>query len=185
MAKSGKAVVVFHMTGCHACHDYLPRFKRVAVKYRPFVDIKQVNISHAANQDAADKYKINAAPTTVILDAKGKRKYSMAWVTSLPVSKDNVAEIVACGRARWKIENESFNVLKNHGAGIHKPARRNRPLLRVIHWGSPNASRNTPHALLRGSGRLLRPCCKRCKKSGDQNARIQSTNKKHRESPTG
>jgi len=32
----------------------------------------------------------------------------MAWVTSLPVSKDNVAEIVACGRARWKIENESF-----------------------------------------------------------------------------
>ena len=31
----------------------------------------------------------------------------MAWVTSLPVSKDNVAEIVACGRARWKIENES------------------------------------------------------------------------------
>ena len=39
----------------------------------------------------------------------------MAWVTSLPVSKNNVAEIVACGRARWKIENESFNVLKNHG----------------------------------------------------------------------
>ena len=39
----------------------------------------------------------------------------MAWVTSLAVSKDNVAEIVACGRARWKIENESFNVLKNHG----------------------------------------------------------------------
>ncbi len=37
-----------------------------------------------------------------ILDAKGKLKYSMAWVTSLPVSKDNVAEIVACGRARWK-----------------------------------------------------------------------------------
>ena len=50
-----------------------------------------------------------------IVDAKGKVKYSMAWVTSLPVSKSNVAEIVACGRARWKIENESFNVLKNHG----------------------------------------------------------------------
>jgi hypothetical protein len=50
-----------------------------------------------------------------IVDAKGKVTYSMAWVTSLPVSKNNVAEIVACGRARWKIENESFNVLKNHG----------------------------------------------------------------------
>ena len=50
-----------------------------------------------------------------ILDAKGKVKYTMAWVTSLPVSKHNVAEVVACGRARWKIENESFNVMKNHG----------------------------------------------------------------------
>ena len=36
---------------------------------------------------------------------RAKGKYSMAWVTSLPVSKDNVAEIVACARARWKIEN--------------------------------------------------------------------------------
>jgi len=50
-----------------------------------------------------------------ILDAKGRVKYSSAWVTSLAVNKDNVAEIVACGRARWKIENETFNVLKNHG----------------------------------------------------------------------
>jgi hypothetical protein len=50
-----------------------------------------------------------------ILDAKGRVKYSMAWVTSLPVSSGNVAEIAACGRARWKIENESFNVMKNHG----------------------------------------------------------------------
>jgi hypothetical protein len=50
-----------------------------------------------------------------ILDAKGRVKYASAWVTSLPVSKDNVAKIVACARARWKIENESFNVMKNHG----------------------------------------------------------------------
>jgi hypothetical protein len=47
-----------------------------------------------------------------IVDAKGKVKYSMAWVTSLPVSKDNVADIVACGRARWKIENELQRVEK-------------------------------------------------------------------------
>jgi hypothetical protein len=50
-----------------------------------------------------------------IVDAKGRVKYASAWVASLPVSKDNVAEIVACARARWKIENESFNVMKNHG----------------------------------------------------------------------
>jgi hypothetical protein len=50
-----------------------------------------------------------------IVDAKGRVKYSMAWVTSLAVTKNNVAEIAVCGRARWKIENESFNVMKNHG----------------------------------------------------------------------
>jgi len=50
-----------------------------------------------------------------IIDAKGRVKLSMAWVASLPVTKQNVAEIVACGRTRWKIENEGFNVMKNHG----------------------------------------------------------------------
>ena len=38
-----------------------------------------------------------------------------ALVTSLPVGKADVAEIIACGRARGKIENESFNVLENFG----------------------------------------------------------------------
>jgi hypothetical protein len=39
-------------------------------------------------------------------------------VTSLPVTRDNVVEIGACARARWKIENESFNVLKNNGYNL-------------------------------------------------------------------
>ncbi len=50
-----------------------------------------------------------------IFDAKGVVKYKTAFVTSLPVTRANVAEIAACGRSRWKIENESFNILKNHG----------------------------------------------------------------------
>jgi len=50
-----------------------------------------------------------------ITDNKGKIKYSTAFVTSLAVTKENVAEMVACGRARWKIENEGFNILKNNG----------------------------------------------------------------------
>ncbi len=50
-----------------------------------------------------------------ITDAKGKTTYQNAFVTSLTVTRDTVAEIVACARARWKIENESFNVLKSNG----------------------------------------------------------------------
>lgn len=53
-----------------------------------------------------------------IADAKGLVKYAMAFVPSLPVAKNNVAEIAACGRARWKIENEGFNVMKNHGYAL-------------------------------------------------------------------
>ena len=38
-----------------------------------------------------------------------------AFVTSLPVERANVAKLAECARARWKIENETFNVLKHHG----------------------------------------------------------------------
>ena len=50
-----------------------------------------------------------------ITDLKGKITYDSAFVTSLDITRDTVAEIVACARARWKIENESFNVLKSNG----------------------------------------------------------------------
>jgi hypothetical protein len=33
----------------------------------------------------------------------------------MPFDSKNVAKIVEAGRARWKIENGNFNVLKNQG----------------------------------------------------------------------
>src|ERR1700739_4778739 len=38
-----------------------------------------------------------------IIDRHGAVKYSVAWVTSLPVGKASVADIAACGRSRWQI----------------------------------------------------------------------------------
>ena len=38
-----------------------------------------------------------------------------SWVTDLHVSKRNVFHLMRGGRARWKIENETFNTLKNQG----------------------------------------------------------------------
>lgn len=52
------------------------------------------------------------------LIVEGKTTYHNSWVTDLPVNKDNVAELVKVGRARWKIENEGFNTLKNQGYHI-------------------------------------------------------------------
>lgn len=65
-------------------------------------------------REGKDAMAVNWIGVT-IADAKGKTTYEGAFVTSLPVTRQTVAEIAACARARWKIENESFNVLKNNG----------------------------------------------------------------------
>jgi hypothetical protein len=53
-----------------------------------------------------------------IVDAAGKVTYRNSFITDLPVDKGNVAELTDCGRARWKIENEAFNVIKNNGYNL-------------------------------------------------------------------
>ncbi len=47
-----------------------------------------------------------------IFNDKGNRTYHNSFVTALAVSADPVAELAAGGRARWKIENDTFDVLK-------------------------------------------------------------------------
>lgn len=42
-----------------------------------------------------------------------KGKTHWAWVTSIPLTRKNAMEVMKGGRARWKIENETFNTLKN------------------------------------------------------------------------
>ena len=39
------------------------------------------------------------------------------WITDMKVTKANVWRVMHAGRARWKIENETFNTLKNQGYG--------------------------------------------------------------------
>ena len=50
-----------------------------------------------------------------ISDAAGKVTYRNSFITNLGVHAGNAAELADCGRARWKIENETFNVLKTKG----------------------------------------------------------------------
>ncbi len=45
----------------------------------------------------------------------GKVIYRNAFATSLMIDDANIAELVASGRARWKIENENNNTLKTKG----------------------------------------------------------------------
>jgi hypothetical protein len=47
-------------------------------------------------------------------DKNGKTT-RFSWVTNLELNHKNLEHIMAMGRCRWKIENETFNTLKNQG----------------------------------------------------------------------
>lgn len=52
-----------------------------------------------------------------LTNAKGK-EMNFSWVTNIKVSTTNVLKLTQGGRARWKIENETFNALKNFGYNL-------------------------------------------------------------------
>ena len=61
-----------------------------------------------------------------IINANGATTYRNSFVTDLPVNSDHVVELAACGRARWKIENETLG-LKNKGYNLeHSSGHRKR-----------------------------------------------------------
>lgn len=45
----------------------------------------------------------------------GETLYHHTWITNLPITEQNLADMVRCGRAHWKVENENNNVLKTKG----------------------------------------------------------------------
>jgi hypothetical protein len=53
-----------------------------------------------------------------IRNAAGEVTYRNSFITDLPTDRDTVVELAACGRARWKIENENFNTLKTKGYNL-------------------------------------------------------------------
>ena len=65
-------------------------------------------------RDGDDALRVNWLEVTSARPG-GKVTYRGAFVTSLDVDRDNVAELADSARARWKIENETFNVPEQHG----------------------------------------------------------------------
>ena len=52
------------------------------------------------------------------LQYDGKTTYHNSWVTDIAIEEKNIVELVKAGRCKWKIENETFNTLKNQGYHI-------------------------------------------------------------------
>src|SRR2546426_2023052 len=70
-----------------------------------FVNDVPLNESHAALRVNFIEY----------WEMGAERVQHFSWVTDLRVSQRNVYHLMRGGRARWKIENETFNTLKNQG----------------------------------------------------------------------
>jgi hypothetical protein len=65
-------------------------------------------------RDSEDAQMVNWCELTTTLP-DGTIAYKNAFATNFEISKNNVKQIVVDGRARWKIENENNNILKNRG----------------------------------------------------------------------
>jgi hypothetical protein len=65
-------------------------------------------------RDGKDSLNVNWLDIE-IANSKGKITYHTSFITNIKPTRENIVELIKCGRTRWKIENETFNVLKNNG----------------------------------------------------------------------
>ena len=61
---------------------------------------------------------VNYLSLSVWNEKLNKQTFHNTWITDKTITADNAFHLASCGRARWKIENEHNNVLKNHGYNL-------------------------------------------------------------------
>jgi hypothetical protein len=59
--------------------------------------------------------QVNWCEITTTREDNGRRLYKNTFITNHPLTRDTVVPLVRAGRARWKSENETNNVLKTKG----------------------------------------------------------------------
>jgi len=118
-------------SGCHFIlgfkdddHKYLSRCLDEAVANGQTVehavmDPKREGVGHFFR--FANGLPLNGSNKDVLVNvleywqSQDGRDKTFSWVTDFTLSRDNVYQIMRGGRARWKVENETFNTLKNQG----------------------------------------------------------------------
>jgi hypothetical protein len=90
-------------------------------------------------------------------DRTGQQLYHNAWFTDLEVTPANVAAVVRMGRSRWKIENEHFNVHKNHGYELEHNYGHGQQTLSMVFY-LLNLLAFIAHGILERGDRLYQRC---------------------------
>ncbi len=79
--------------------------KRCTVKFKNGLILNGQNQELLTNYFEYSETSINTKEST----------FYSTWITDISITQANIKELVEVARARWKIENETFNTLKNQG----------------------------------------------------------------------
>lgn len=71
--------------------------------------------NHVPLKDSIDSLSVNWCEVTIKSEESGKLIYHNAFISDRQITDTNAADIILCGRTRWKIENENNNTLKTKG----------------------------------------------------------------------
>lgn len=69
-------------------------------------------------KDGDGALEVNWCELTITRKDTGEKVFKNSFVTNHQMTDDTVETIVACGRARWKVENENINTLKTKGYNL-------------------------------------------------------------------
>ncbi len=110
-AKQGDHKSLFEFVeGKGVCTNYIVKIKGITYEYR-YVNNVPLN---DANKNTSINF-LECIETKPARKKTSEKKTTYTWVTNIKITKDNIHQLMQGGRTRWKIENETFNALKNMG----------------------------------------------------------------------
>lgn len=95
---------------------YIIRFKEgtIPTLYKEFETIvAEDNESRKEKYETVTKIEYQDYKINVIRYTDSKKETEFMYMTDLPITDKNIENTIEVGRARWKIENEGFNIQKN------------------------------------------------------------------------
>jgi hypothetical protein len=103
-AKEGDHKFLFELVRTSECteHNVSTISDGKTHRYR-YINQVQLNNSHDLKVNFLEYWET---------DKKGKKQH-FCWVTDITITNDNVYQIMRGGRCNWRIENNTFNTLKN------------------------------------------------------------------------
>jgi hypothetical protein len=108
-------IIVVKPDGNRAIFEYLKGIDCEKLEHKDDEFTYKINFfNRIPLNDSSHDLEVNYLELTVY-NRNGDLEYHNSWVTDILITKYNAYQLCRAGRAKWKIENETFNTLKNQG----------------------------------------------------------------------